>query len=157
MQKKVFWIGIVIALLIIAAMAYLLATDDTKTAKQDMISRNDSADQAARQSPPASETAGVYIDFEEGIIERTEGTKLLFFHAPWCPQCRMLDADIKAKGVPADVTIIKVDYDTSQSLRQKYGVTLQTTIVHVDDQGELVKKFVAYDDPSLAAVVENVL
>lgn len=157
MHKKVVLIGFVIALFIGASMVYLLVTDETKTAKQDMISRDDTAGQSAPQNPPASETTGVYIDFEEGIIERTEGTKLLFFHAPWCPQCRMLDADIKAEGLPAGVTIIKVDYDTSQSLRQKYGVTLQTTIVRIDDQGELAKKFVAYDDPSVAAVVENVL
>jgi hypothetical protein len=69
----------------------------------------------------------------------------------------MLDADIKQKGVPEGVAIIKVDYDTSQKLRQKYGVTLQTTIVRVDDNGELVKKYVAYDEPSLSAVAKNLL
>jgi hypothetical protein len=50
-----------------------------------------------------------------------------------------------------------VDYDTHTALRQKYGVTLQTTIVRVDDEGKLVKKYVAYQDPSLEAVVKNTL
>lgn len=159
MPKKIFWIGIVIVGLISVAMLYLLTNTTTKTAKQDIASRNGSSDQDTRQNSTdqASVGAGAYIDYEDGVIGRTEGTKLLFFHAPWCPQCRALEADITAEGVPQDVTIIKVDYDTSQSLRQKYGVTLQTTIVRIDDEGGLVRKFVAYDDPSLAAIVENVL
>jgi hypothetical protein len=68
-----------------------------------------------------------------------------------------LESDIKQAGAPQGVTIIKVDYDSSQKLRQQYGVALQTTVVRVDDAGSLVKKFVAYDDPSLAAVREALL
>lgn len=80
---------------------------------------------------------------------RNENT---FFHAPWCPQCRALEASIEATAIPAMVTIIKVDYDTNQSLRQQYGVTLQTTLVRVDDQGKLIKKLVAYDEPNFSSI-----
>ncbi len=115
------------------------------------------------QSPPTtalaspSNAAGSYVDYKPGIIEQTAGTKLLFFHASWCPQCRALEADIKKSTIPANVTIIKVDYDSNQALRQKYGVTIQTTVVHVDDRGNLIKKYVAYESPTLAAVVKNLL
>ncbi len=105
---------------------------------------------------PATQTFGTYIDYSADSIAKTPGTKLLFFYAPWCPQCRMLDADIKAKGVPDDTTIIKVDYDSNQALRQKYGVTIQTTFVRVDDAGNMLQKFVAYDDPTLAAALKGV-
>src|SRR5690348_10915822 len=77
-------------------------------------------------------SSGEYLDYKDGAITATKGTKLLFFHAPWCPQCRDLDADIKKQGVPSGLTIFKVDYDTSQKLRQKYGVTIQTTVVRID-------------------------
>jgi thiol-disulfide isomerase/thioredoxin len=110
-------------------------------------------------TPPTDSGAlsGSYVDYHAGIIEATAETKLLFFHAPWCPQCRALEADIKRSTIPAGVTIIKIDYDTNQALRAQYGVTIQTTLVKVDDQGNLIEKYVAYDEPTLAAVVENLL
>jgi thiol-disulfide isomerase/thioredoxin len=101
--------------------------------------------------------AGAYVNYAEDVIAQTSGTKILFFHASWCPQCRTLEADIQEKGVPSGVTIIKVDYDSNQSLRQKYGVTIQTTLVKVDDQANLVEKYVAYNDPSVASIIENLL
>ena len=100
---------------------------------------------------------GSYIDYSADIISKTSGTKLLFFHAPWCPQCRALEASIKSTTLPENVTIIKVDYDTNQALRKKYGVTIQTSLVRVDDSGNLVKKYVAYDEPTFAAVKQNLL
>jgi thiol-disulfide isomerase/thioredoxin len=98
-----------------------------------------------------------YVDYSDGVIENTSGQKILFFHAPWCPQCRALESSIQKGPVPEGVTIIKVDYDSMQELRQKYGVTLQTTFVKIDDGGELVEKYVAYDKPNLDSVVENLL
>ncbi|QQG50265.1 MAG: thioredoxin family protein [Candidatus Berkelbacteria bacterium] len=107
--------------------------------------------------PSVAKTPGAYVDYSDSVIASTSGTKILFFHAPWCPQCRTLDADIRKSNVPAGVTIIKTDYDTNQALRQKYGVTIQTTLVRVDDAGNLVKKYVAYDEPTFAAVSSNLL
>lgn len=101
--------------------------------------------------------AGTYRDYSESAFSATSGTRLLFFHAPWCPQCRSLEASIQASTIPSGVTIFKVDYDSNQSLRQKYGVTIQTTVVRVDDSGNLSEKYVAYDDPSFANVAENLL
>ncbi len=121
------------------------------------------SDSAAPLASKSSDSAtaqsgkGVYIDYEEDIVAKTAGTKLLFFHAPWCPQCRDLETDIKKQGVPDGVAIIKVDYDTNQALRKKYGVTLQTTFVKVNDNGDLEKKFVAYDDPVFRSVSQNLL
>lgn len=102
-------------------------------------------------------TAGAYVEYSDGAIARAEGRVLLFFHAPWCPQCRSVESDILAQGVPDGVTIIKVDYDSRQDLRQQYGVTLQTTFVEVDADGAELQKHVAYDDPHLDAVVAAML
>lgn len=105
----------------------------------------------------ANVVAGRYVDYSGSVIADTTGQKILFFHAPWCPQCRQLEQSITSGVIPENVTIIKVDYDSMQSLRQQYGVTLQTTVVLVDDAGQLVKKFVAYDEPSLGRVVQELL
>lgn len=124
----------------------------------------------AQQPAPPSETPaategeatdpapaqGAYVEYTDGVIEATPGSKALFFHASWCPQCRALDEDLKSEGVPDGLTVFKVDYDSRTDLRQRYGVTLQTTIVFVDDSGESISSIVLYDDPSarsLAAAI----
>ena len=112
---------------------------------------------ATVSSSPGAPAAGAYVDYRDGIIQDTAGTKILFFHAPWCPQCRKLEQSIKAGAIPAGVTIIKIDYDSNQDLRKKYGVTIQTSLVKVDDNGALVKRYVAYDEPTLGALEANLL
>ena len=156
---------IVIAIVaLIAGGAVLLMRDrqaskveDSSVATEAPTSPIDSS--SPTNSPDASSTAlsGTYIEYSSATISSTKGTKILFFYAPWCPQCRALEASIKSGQIPAGVTIIKVDYDSNQALRQKYGVTIQTTLVRVDDSGALVKKFVAYDEPTLASVKGNLL
>ncbi|GAA1855250.1 thioredoxin family protein [Microbacterium koreense] len=101
----------------------------------------------------AATTAGAYLDYTDGAIESTAGPKALFFHATWCPNCRQLDEELVAEGAPDGLTIFKVDYDERTDLRQKYGVTLQTTIVFVDDDGNEISSTVLYEDPSVASLV----
>jgi len=106
------------------------------------------------QTPDASASStGAYLDYTDGAIEATAGPKVLFFHASWCPQCRQLDEQLVAEGAPDGLTIFKVDYDSRTDLRQRYGVTLQTTVVFVDDRGEPIASSVLYDDPSIASLL----
>lgn len=116
----------------------------------------ESMDEESMTEEPTAEdsmTAGAYVDYTDGAIEATPGDKALFFHASWCPQCRALDEDLRASGAPDGLTVFKVDYDSRTDLRQKYGVTLQTTVVFVDDAGEAISSTVLYDDPSVASLV----
>jgi thiol-disulfide isomerase/thioredoxin len=108
-------------------------------------------------SSDAAAQAGSYVDYSPELVSSTPGDKLLFFHAPWCPQCEELDADIQEAGVPDGVTVFKVDYDSNQDLREKYGVTIQTTVVKVDDQGEAIESYVAYEEPTFANVSDALL
>ncbi|MEO7423246.1 MAG: thioredoxin family protein, partial [Ornithinibacter sp.] len=70
-----------------------------------------------------------------------EGTKVVYyFHADWCPSCRATEASIDAEGLPAGLTLVKVDFDTDTDLRKQYGITQQHTFVQVDPGGtELAK------------------
>lgn len=81
------------------------------------------------------------------------GNVVLFFRASWCPTCRGLDADIKAhlKDVPGNLTILDVDYDNSTELKKKYGVTYQHTMIQVDKNGSMIKKWMG--SPTLVAFV----
>ena len=96
---------------------------------------------------------GAYVEYTDGAIQATAGPKVLFFHASWCPQCRALDEQLVAQGAPDGLTVFKVDYDTRTDLRQQYGVTLQTTVVFVDDDGAMISSAVLYDDPSIASLL----
>ena len=69
----------------------------------------------------------------------------------------MLERDIEANTIPNDVVIFKVDYDNSQDLRNKHQVTIQTTLVRVDGQGNKLGDYNAYSSPTLQAVIDNLL
>lgn len=158
---------IILALAITGAGCQKSTTQDSLTNQQTNVgasvtnfSNNNVGDTLNTNNRATSDpvtSVGKYIDYSDSVIAETAGRKILFFHAPWCPQCRKLEQSITSGVIPANVTIIKVDYDSKQSLRQQYGVTLQTTVVLVDDQGGLVKKFNAYDEPSLDRVVQELL
>ncbi|HJM04442.1 MAG TPA: thioredoxin family protein [Candidatus Saccharimonadaceae bacterium] len=113
---------------------------------------------ATPDTPTAAEPAtGRYVDYEEASIA-AEGydETILFFHASWCPECRAFEQEILANQIPEGVQVLKVDYDSSTDLRQRYGVTIQTTFVKVDDNGERISSWVGYGrDKSLNAVLEN--
>ena len=66
----------------------------------------------------------------------------LFFAANWCPSCRVLDGAINANlsSIPQNTLIVKVDYDTSDAMKQKYGVTTQHTTVLIDKDMSLISK-----------------
>lgn len=151
-------IGAIVALVILIGGVYLInrSANKTPTTAEQAVDENVTPETPTAENPTAGQ-AGAYVDYSDSIIATTAGTKILFFHAPWCPQCRALDASIKGSQIPNGVTIIKVDYDTNQQLRQKYGVTIQTTLVKVDDNGESVEKYVAYDEPTFSSVKNNLL
>ena len=65
---------------------------------------------------------------------------ILFFHAKWCPTCKVADANFLKETVPADTIVLKVDYDMSTELKQKYGVTSQHTFVSLNTDETLKKK-----------------
>lgn len=102
--------------------------------------------------------AGTYQTYAPEKVAKfaTAGKVVLFFRASWCPTCKALDADIRSHlgNIPEQLTILDVDYDNSTALKQQYGVTYQHTLVEVDAQGKLIKKWSG--SPTLAALVSEV-
>lgn len=101
-------------------------------------------DGAMMEKDGAMMEKGVYAPYEASKLAMAEtGKVVLFFKASWCPSCRTLDADIKASlgDIPAGVTILEVDYDKYGDLKQKYGVTMQHTLVQVDKNGNQIAKW----------------
>lgn len=157
MNKKVIIVISAILILVSAGVVYLLASsgsnDKTSTAEVTKQASEGTPSQVA-ETPQAG---GKYINYSAEELSAASGKRILYFHAPWCPQCQELDASIKKGPMPDGVTIIKTDFDSNQELRKKYGVTQQTTLVLIDENGNLVKKYVAYDEPTLSSVTNNLL
>jgi thiol-disulfide isomerase/thioredoxin len=116
-----------------------------------------STDAPVDQEPVASLSAGRYESYETSKVA-SEGYNetILFFHAPWCPECRAFEKEITARPLPDGVQILKVDYDSSDDLKSDYGVTLQSTFVKVASNGSLITKWQGYgQDKSVTAILEN--
>ncbi len=100
--------------------------------------------------------AGIYEDYApEKLAFADTGSVVLFFHATWCPSCRVLEKDIdkNSSEIPVDVAVLKLDYDEETELKKKYGVTTQHTLVQVDSEGKLIQKWSG--GSSLESVLKN--
>lgn len=159
MDKRTKIVAIGIILVIAAGLAYVFLTRPEKksdTATLPVVVKGTPVEEGEYTTMPVV-AKGRYVDYVDESSTKVAGTKLLFFHASWCPQCRELDASITSTTLPDDLVILKVDYDSNQALRQKYGVTIQTTIVKINDSGEKVASYVAYEEPNFAAVQKALL
>ncbi|HCH34400.1 MAG: thioredoxin [Candidatus Saccharibacteria bacterium GW2011_GWC2_48_9] len=169
MNKKVLIIIGVFVLTVGVASAYLLLSAPSATMPQQQaastekevsVDTTEEPKESAKTDEPAKEVAtstpATYVSYSEQAFAADKGNRILFFHAPWCPQCRQLDTEISANIASIDnATIYKVDYDSSIELRKKYGVTQQTTFVQTNTDGTAQNKFVAYDTPNFASVKQN--
>lgn len=91
------------------------------------------------------------------LAKAEDGDVVLFFRASWCPTCKTLDKNIKENlgSIPNSLTILDVDYDNSTELKRKYGVTYQHTLVQVDKDGNMIKKWSG--SPTLQSLVNEVI
>jgi thiol-disulfide isomerase/thioredoxin len=161
MNKRILAIVVGLAVVIIAAVAAIAigtAQGPNNSAEPSVSSDGSNNSDGSTAAPVDNDGAGSYVDYSPSAIADADGRVFLFFHATWCPQCVSLDSDITSEGVPSGLTIIKVDYDSHQDLREDYGVTLQTTVVEVDSTGNKVQEnFVPYSDPTLQTVLAAML
>ncbi len=152
MPKKLVF-GLVAFLLITVASVGYLATRPDKQIESDPQPTPATTDADPNSNQAAA--SGKYANYNASELAAASGDVYLFFHAPWCPQCRSIENGIVSEGVPEGVTILKTDYDSNQALRQKYGITIQTTFVKVTKGGDFISKYVAYDEPTFDSVKEN--
>lgn len=156
-MKKIL-IPVVIAIVIGAGLVYaLLALPNTQEAPESAQTTQTAPPAETPQDVAETLAAGRYAVYDAGYVSDEAYTEtILFFHAPWCPECRAFEAAIEGSTIPDGVQVLKVDYDSATELRQRYGVTLQSTFVSVDKSGNEVSTWVGYGkDKSVDAILEN--
>jgi thiol-disulfide isomerase/thioredoxin len=120
-------------------MAMMKKDEAMKMEKDKMMKEGDSMSKdAMTKTGEVSAPQGLYTQYSvNALAQNPTGTNIIFFHAPWCPTCKAGEADINANldKIPEGFQILKTDFDTSTALRQKYGVTSQSTFVKVDKDG----------------------
>ena len=147
-----------------AALALILAltlagcaSNDTDTAEPaasaSAMSKDPAASESAMEKTEDEEMSDGEAMAEEGAwIDQAAydadpakyhaaGDVVLFFNASWCPTCQATVKNLDADGTPAGLTVVSVDFDNADDLRQQYGVTVQHTFVQVDESGTELAKF----------------
>ncbi len=137
----------VLPLMLAATLSLAACGSTAETSPAASASATSAATSAAAAAPsPAASAmpAGAYLaqaDYDKDAASRA-GTKVVyFFHASWCPDCRATEASLTADGVPAGLTVVKVDYDTATDLRKTYGITQQHTFVQIGPDGAQLAKW----------------
>jgi thiol-disulfide isomerase/thioredoxin len=105
-----------------------------------------------------SANTGKYEPYTKAAFEANAARKrILFFHASWCPTCKIANEDIlnNIDLIPEDVIIFKTDYDNEIELKKKYEITYQHTFVLVDAKGDIISKWNGGDLNSILREVES--
>ena len=71
------------------------------------------------------------------------GTVLVDFWATWCAPCRLAAPAVKSVGerFAENLTVVKVDVDLADQLRERYGVLSVPTLVLLQDGIEIAREF----------------
>lgn len=136
------------------------APPGTTAASLSPVAPSASGSTSAPPSSPAAATPGVYVEearYRADPQRYAGGRTVLFFHAPWCPTCRAAEKDVLARTaeLPPGLVIVKVDYDGATELKQRYGVTRQSTFVQVDGEGRELARF--QDATSVDAILARLV
>ncbi len=162
MRKIIIILVVIVVIVAVALGAWQLLSKDKDKVGTEAQSKNSSSQEAVEEEKNQKPEEGVmkegrYVDYEPKQVG-VEGydTTVLFFHAPWCPDCQAMDQAINEGNLPAGTQILKVDYDSNKELRKQYGVTVQTTFIRVDTSGEKEESWIGNGDASLEEILENI-
>lgn len=159
---KTVTVALVIILLIVAGVYAFTQESDVadRTTASTTPSGTTQTSSTLKQSTAASPettTKGRYQVYSEAAAtERDYTTTIVFFYAPWCPECRAFKQTLSSTSLPTGVQILQADFDSSTSLKKKYGVTLQSSFVRINSSGDLEKKWSGYGkEKTLSNVLMN--
>jgi len=129
-----------------AASSSMAEAPSDDASMDDQSTDDQSMDDATSTDEAVVEIAGSYISYADYLANQemySASTVVLFFNASWCPTCQEADGNLKAAAdnLPSGLTIVSVDYDSSDDVKRQYGVTTQHTFVQIDADGNELAKW----------------
>jgi len=85
---------------------------------------------------------------------------LVWVHAPWCPVCReqaKTIARVTAEPAYRDMQVFRIDYDTQKPLWQKFGATMQSTVIAFHGKRETARIAHETDDGKVSEVIRSAI
>ena len=120
-----------------------MKSDDSmmKTSDSDKMMAADPMDSTAYNVKGLGSQVMAFTTASAAQAIAAKHTVVYFFAATWCPDCMATYKDLKAhfSMIPANLTIVFVDYDKAMDLKAKYGITAQHTFVSIGPKGEKEK------------------
>lgn len=104
---------------------------------------------------------GHYVDYSETNLTQAQkrGTTVLFFAATaWCQTCEALDQELldRYEDIPDDITVLKVDYDNDRAMKSTWNVTVQHTLIVLDQQGVEQSRWIGGGLDNLLSRIEEI-
>lgn len=105
-----------------------------------------SSSPAGTGNPASGKKDGAYRAYTASAFrdEQRDGQKiLLFFHSPTCTACVRADNEFvgNASKIPAGITIMRVNLESEEQLKKRYGVTGSHAFVEVDLSGKVLARW----------------
>lgn len=126
-------------LALVALFGFLFIRSNFTFGQKQVIGENINANQISTN----------YFEYsEENLSMASENGKVvLFFATNWCSTCTQLDRELKMESekLNSDITILKLDFDNSPELKNKYAVAVQHTLIQVDPMGNEITRWVGGD------------
>lgn len=149
-------IGIIALVVIVGGVYASMKSNDDAIMVKEQVEQKVMEDKKTAEENTILKVGSYEAYAPEKLVRAETGDVVLFFHASWCPSCRSLNSDIEnnMSAIPEGVSILKLDYDKETELKKKYGVTYQHTLVQVDKDGNLIKKWSG--SPKLSNLVSEI-
>ncbi|QXQ07444.1 thioredoxin family protein [Sphingosinicellaceae bacterium] len=112
---------------------------------------------------PAAAAAPVVQPYDQAAFDAAQKAGkpiLVWVHAPWCPVCReqaKTIARVTAEPAYRNMQVFRIDYDTQKPLWQKFGATMQSTLIAFHGKRETGRIAHDTDDIKVSAVISSAI
>ncbi len=112
---------------------------------------------------PAIAAVPIVQPFEQAAFDAAQKAGrpiLVWVHAPWCPVCReqaKTIARLTAQAPFSKMVVFRIDYDTQKSLWQKFGASMQSTLIAYQGKRETARIAHDADAARVATVIRSAI
>ena len=118
---------------------------------------------ATAPATAAAATAPAIRPFDQAAFDAAQRAGkpiVVWVHAPWCPVCRQQAktiARLSAEPAYRNLQVFRIDYDTQKPLWQKFGATMQSTMIAFHGRRETGRIAHDTDDARVSAVIHTAI